>query len=92
MTYAAAILQVLDRIFTEFIFVPMIFILYARFTAHKQRSQRFRSLYRFCMVLVILFLLRWFCATFIFTEVNYLRFTDNGFFPLIKAIFYPDYR
>ena len=30
-----------------------------------------------------------FCEKFIFTPVNYPRFTDSGLFPLIRAIFYP---
>ena len=47
-------------------------------------------LYLVCKVLVILFLVRIFCAGFIFTPVNYERFTDSGLFPLIKAIFYSD--
>ena len=34
-------------------------------------------------------LLRIFCEKFIFTPVNYPRFTDSGLFPLIRAIFYP---
>ena len=29
------------------------------------------------------------CEKFIFTPVNYPRFTDSGLFPLIRAIFYP---
>ena len=36
-----------------------------------------------------LILLRIFCEKFIFTPVNYPRFTDSGLFPLIRAIFYP---
>ena len=39
--------------------------------------------------LISLFLLRIFCEKFIFTPVNYPRFTDSGLFPLIRAIFYP---
>ena len=50
-----------------------------------------RDRYLVCKVLVILFLVRIFCAGFIFTPVNYERFTNSGLFPLIKAIFYSDW-
>lgn len=89
MTDAMVIVQTIDRIFTDFIFVPMLFILYTRFTAYKQRSTKYRNLYRLCLVFVVIFLIRCFCAGFIFTEINYARFTDSGLFPLIKAVFYP---
>lgn len=89
MIDAMVIVQMIDGIFTDFIFVPMLFILYSRFTAYKQRGRKYQNLYRLCLVLVILFLFRWFCAGFIFTEINYPRFTDSGLFPLIKAVFYP---
>ena len=49
-----------------------------------------RIFYRVCVVLVVLFLLRYFCDKFIFTAVNYPRFTDSGLFPLIQAVFYPE--
>lgn len=82
------IIQLIDRIFTELIFIPMIFILYCRFFPYKERGKKTRMFYRVCVILVILFLLRYFCDKFIFTAVNYPRFTDSGLFPLIQAIFY----
>lgn len=91
MTNVTAVLQMIDQIFTSFIFVPMIFILYCKFTPTKQRSRRFFNLYRVCFVLVAIFVVRCFCCHFIFTNVNYHRFTDSGLFPLIKALFYPEH-
>lgn len=82
------IIQQIDRIFTELIFIPMIFILYCRFFPYKERGKKTRMFYQVCVILVILFLLRYFCDKFIFTAVNYPRFTDSGLFPLIQAIFY----
>lgn len=83
------IITQIDNIFTSIVFVPALIILYKLFTPHKQHSKMFLSIYRLCIVLVIIFLIRSFCAGFIFTEVNYSRFTDNALFPVIKAIFYP---
>ena len=68
----------------------MVYILYRKFRPTKPWTPRSLRLYLVCKVLVILFLVRIFCAGFIFTPVNYRRFTDSGLFPLIKAIFYPD--
>ena len=80
----------LDKAFTTLIFLPMVYILYRKFRPTKPWTPRSLRLYLVCKVLVILFLVRIFCAGFIFTPVNYRRFTDSGLFPLIKAIFYPD--
>ena len=88
MKTLTTVLQAMDQLFTSFIFVPMIFVLYSKFTSVKKRSRRFQNLYRLCLVLVVIFLIRCFCAHFIFTAVNYPRFTDSGLFPLIKALFY----
>ena len=90
MRNLTAIIQLIDQIFTSFIFIPMLFILYCRFFPSKEKGKRAYIFYRVCIILVILFLLRYFCDKFIFTAVNYPRFTDNGLFPLIQAIFYPE--
>lgn len=86
------IIQWLDEIFTTMIFVPILFILYCRFSSFYRKSRKVFNLYRFCQILVALFILRYFCGRLIFTPVNYRRFTDSGLFPLIKAIFYPGYQ
>lgn len=90
MKNLTAIIQLIDQIFTSFIFMPMFFILYCRFFPYKEKGKSTHILYRVCIILVILFLIRYFCDKFIFTAVNYPRFTDSGLFPLIQAIFYPE--
>lgn len=62
---------------------------YVKFRPKKPWTRRRRNTYLLCLVLISLFLLRIFCEKFIFTPVNYPRFTDSGLFPLIRAIFYP---
>ena len=69
--------------------IPMIFVLYVKFRPKKPWTRRRKNTYLLCLVLISLFLLRIFCEKFIFTPVNYPRFTDSGLFPLIRAIFYP---
>lgn len=90
MTNLTNIIQMIDQIFTSLIFLPMIFILYCRFFPYKEKGPKACVFYRVCVILVILFLLRYFCDKFIFTAVNYPRFTDSGLFPLIQAVFYPE--
>jgi hypothetical protein len=90
MRNLTTIIQFIDQTFTSLIFIPMCFILYCRFFPYKERGRRTRIFYRVCIILVILFLLRYFCDKFIFTAVNYPRFTDSGLFPLIQAVFYPE--
>ena len=90
MKNLTTIIQFIDQTFTILIFIPMCFILYCRFFPSKERSKRMRIFYRVCVVLVVLFLLRYFCDKFIFTLINYPRFTDSGLFPLIQAVFYPE--
>ena len=85
------ILQGMDMIFTRLIFLPALIILYFKFRPRRPWTIRTRRLYYLCLFLVGLYLLRLFCAGFIFTPVNYPRFTDSGLFPLIKALFYPEY-
>lgn len=65
------------------------FVLYVKFRPKKPWTRRRKNTYLLCLVLISLFLLRIFCEKFIFTPVNYPRFTDSGLFPLIRAIFYP---
>ena len=89
MSYLILIICWIDRAFTTLIFLPMLYILYRKFRPTKPWTPRAMRLYLVCKVLVILFLVRIFCAGFLFTPVNYERFTDSGLFPLIKAIFYP---
>lgn len=91
MMNAMMILQTIDQIFTTIIFLPMIFILYCRITGFHKRTEKTRNIYRLCLVLVCLFLLRYFCAKFIYTEVNYEKLSGRGMSPLIRTIFYPDH-
>ncbi len=83
-----AMIQGIDTIFTNFIFIPALLILYLKFRPRKPWSRRTRNLYRLCIALISVYVIRIFCAGFIFTPVNYSRFVDSGFFPLIKALFY----
>lgn len=84
------ILQWLDQAFIALAFLPIAFTVYCRFTSFHKKSMRKICLYRLCVLLTILFVLRCFCGKFIFTEINRHRFTDSGLFPLIEAIFYPE--
>ena len=89
MLNLTAVLQTIDQIFTTFIFLPMIFILYCRFTGFHRQTLRRKRLYRFCVILVGIFLFRYFCGKFIYTEINYEKLSADGMSPVIKAIFYP---
>ena len=83
-----AIIKGIDTIFKNFIFIPALLILYLKFSPRKPWSRRTRNLYWLCIALIFVYVIRIFCEGFIFTPVNYSRFTDSGFFPLIKALFY----
>ena len=85
MLNVISIIQCIDQVFTNLIFIPMIFVLYVKFRPKKPWTRRRRNTYLLCLVLISLFLLRIFCEKFIFTPVNYPRFTDSGLFPLIRA-------
>lgn len=80
-----------DWILENFIFLPMAFILACNFFPRRFDPRKHRALYRFCIVLVILFIARYFLDKFIFTGINYGHFSDSIWFPLIKAVFYPEY-
>ena len=83
-----AMIQGIDTIFTNLIFIPALLILYLTFCPRRPWSKRTRNLYLPCIALISVYIIRIFCAGFIFTPVNYPRFADSGFFPLIKALFY----
>ncbi|CUX25569.1 hypothetical protein [Clostridium sp. C105KSO13] len=91
MKYAATILQMLDGIFTNLICIPILFILYCKFSPFKKRGKKWKLVYRICLGLVMLYLIRCFFAGFIFTEINYPRFTDSPFLPVYEALFYPNH-
>ena len=76
-----AMIQGIDTIFTNLIFIPALLILYLKFRPRKPWSRRTRNLYRLCIALISVYVIRIFCAGFIFTPVNYSRFADSGFFP-----------
>ena len=75
-----AMIQGIDTIFTNFIFIPALLILYLKFRPRKPWSRRTRNLYRLCIALISVYVIRIFCAGFIFTPVNYPRFADSGFY------------
>ncbi|MDD2980955.1 MAG: hypothetical protein PHN80_13445 [Hespellia sp.] len=83
-----AMIQCLDHGFCTFIFVPIIVLLLFSFKVLKKETRRMRCLRTLCLVLVVIFLFRMFMAQFIFTPVNYGRFAEEGYFPLIRALFY----
>ena len=85
------IILIIDWILKNFIFLPMAFILACNFFPRRLKPRKHRLIYRFCIALVILFMTRYFLDKFIFTGINYSRFSDSILFPLIKAIFYPEY-
>lgn len=80
-----------DWILKNYIFLPMAFILACNFFPRRLSPHKHRLLYRFCIVMVILFMVRYFLDKFIFTEIQYGHFSDSILFPLIKTIFYPEY-
>lgn len=82
------LIQLIDKGFVTFIFIPMIILLLFAFHILKKDTRRMHCLYTLCLVLVAVFLIRLFLSKFIFTPVNYSRFTKEGYFPLIRALFY----
>ena len=83
-----AMIQGIDTIFTNLIFIPALLILYLKFRPEKALEQTHQKSVSAMMALISVYVIRIFCAGFIFTPVNYSRFADSGFFPLIKALFY----
>ena len=61
MLNVISIIQCIDQVFTNLIFIPMIFVLYVKFRPKKPWTRRRRNTYLLCLVLIILFLLRIFC-------------------------------
>lgn len=84
------IIQQIDLFFRTAIVVPLLFALLYHFHIFKKERHIIRILHKVCCVLIFIFLVRCFLAQFIFTPVNYNRFADKSYFPLIKAIFYPE--
>lgn len=82
------IIQWLDAGFQKLIFIPAIFLILYSFGVLKKGTARIHLLHKLCAVLVAAFLIRCFLAQFIFTPVNYHRFVDQGYFPLVRALFY----
>lgn len=90
MLNATMILQSMDKLFTSFIFIPMVYILYYKFS-HRKKGARLQNLYKISLVLVMIFIFRLFLDQFVCTEVNYDRIMSGPFAPLLKAIFYPNH-
>lgn len=83
-----AILQWIDVIFQKAIALPLVFELLYHFRVFKKDKRLIKFFHKLFVVLIVIFLIRCFLAQFIFTPVNYHRFVDTGYFPLIRAIFY----
>ena len=83
-----AMIQGIDTIFTNFIFIPALLILYLKFRPRKPWNKRTRNLYRLCIALISVYVIRIFCAGFIFTPVNYSRFADSVSFRLSRHCSY----
>ena len=83
------IIQWIDTWFQNLIFLPVIILLLFGMKIIRRDTRQMRCLSKVCLVLVLVFLIRCFLAHFIFTPVNYSRFTDTGYFPLVRALFYP---
>lgn len=86
----ATIIHQIDLFYREAIVIPMVFVLLYHFHVLKKERPLIRRLHKLCVVLIIIFLIRCFLGQFIFTPVNYDRFTDKGYFPLVEAIFYSE--
>lgn len=84
------IIQQIDLFFRTAIVIPLLFILLYHFHVFKNNRRIIRILHKICYILILIFLVRCFLAQFIFTPVNYNRFADKDYFPLIKAIFYSE--
>lgn len=85
-----AIIQQIDLLFREMIVIPMIFVLLYHFHILKKERPIIRRLHKLCVLFIVIFLIRCFLGQFVFTPVNYHRFTDKGYFPLVEAIFYSE--
>ena len=81
-------IQWMDTGFQRLIFIPVIFLLLYSFKLLKRENPRIRLCRKICSVLVAVFLIRCFLEHFIFTPVNYDRFVNQGYFPLVRALFY----
>ena len=84
------IIQQIDLFFRTAIVIPLLFLLLYHFHVFKKDRRIIRVLHKICCVLILIFLVRCFLAQFIFTPVNYTRFVDKDYFPLIKTIFYSE--
>ena len=67
------------NIFELLFFIPALLILYLKFRPRKPWNKRTRNLYRLCIALISVYVIRIFCAGFIFTPVNYSRFCRQRF-------------
>lgn len=83
-----AIIQGIDFIFQKIIFLPALYLLLTAFGLIKQDTIRKQRMKKLCVFFVVLFIIRCFLEQFIFTPVNYHRFVDAGYFPLVRALFY----
>lgn len=84
------IIQAIDHFFQIAIVIPLVFVLLYHFHIYKKEQPKIRSLHKLCVILIVIFLIRCFLAQFIFTPVNYDRFVNKGYFPLVESIFYSE--
>ncbi|WP_070088841.1 hypothetical protein [Merdimonas faecis] len=84
------IIQQIDQFFLTFIAIPLVFVLLCHFRVFHRERPRIHQVYKLCVVLILIFLIRCFLTQFVFTPVNYPRFVDSRYFPLIEALFYSE--
>lgn len=84
------IIQQIDQFFLTFIAIPLVFVLLCHFRVFHREHPRIHQVYKLCVVLILIFLIRCFLTQFVFTPVNYPRFVDSRYFPLIEALFYSE--
>lgn len=64
-----AMIQGIDTIFTNFIFIPALLILYLKFRPRKPWNKRTRNLYRLCIALISVYVIRNFlCRVHLYTS------------------------
>ena len=74
-----AMIQESIQLFTNFIFIPALLILYLKFRPRKPWNKRTRNLYRLCIALISVYVIRIFCAGFIFYTSKLLTFCRQRF-------------
>ncbi|BDF35853.1 hypothetical protein CE91St62_39150 [Lachnospiraceae bacterium] len=82
------IIQTIVHVFELVIGIPMLFLLLTALGVFKKENQKVQRLAISCKILVAIFLCYCFMKHFVFTPVNYPRFSDKWYLPLIRSLFY----